>query len=54
MIGEVVLFGTVVEKQEVAHSSNYDVFHFIFVVSEKVLELLALLMFCVIATSDRK
>lgn len=36
MLGEGVgFFGTVVEKHEVAHSRNYDVFHLVFVVSEK-------------------
>lgn len=44
-------FGAVMEKHEVAHSCNYSVFHLLFVVSEKVLELLVLLMLCVI--SDR-
>lgn len=46
-----MFFGTVVEKREVAHSSNYNL---VFVVSEKVLELLALLMLRVIPISDRK
>lgn len=39
-----MFFGTVMEKHEAAHSSNYDVFHLVFVVSLKVLELLELLM----------
>lgn len=49
-----MFFGTVMEKHEVAHSSNQDVFHLLFMVSEKVLELLAFLMLCVIPLSDRK
>lgn len=50
MKGERLFFGTVVERHEVAHSSNYSVFHLVFVVSEKVLKLLELLMLCVCYT----
>lgn len=54
-IGEGQGFATVMEKYEVVHSSNYDGF-FLFglCISEKVLELLGLLMLCVIPVSDKK
>lgn len=47
MKGEGLFFGTVVERREVAHSRNYSVFHLVFVVSQKVLKLLELIMLCV-------
>lgn len=50
MKGEGLFFGTVVERHEIAHSSNYSVFHLVFEVSEKVLKLLEFLMLYVCYT----